>query len=159
MQTDYHRSVNSNLLSADDLNEHHQQTFTLSIDLMLQALGARLRAKDMPELIQAFGWCSVVRDLQEDLDAGLINIPEDVFHKAMKEGADKSYNSLIQTCAVQIWMIEELKIAKERLDKTDDRLREFRNEKGLGVLQMFAGSIRKYLKKIYAIHPSLRILL
>jgi hypothetical protein len=65
-------------MPAAALAAHHRRTFRLSLDLTLIAAGSRLRAEDAPELVEVLAWCSPVRDLEEDLTKGLINIPEEV---------------------------------------------------------------------------------
>lgn len=59
------------------LDAHHDATFRHSVNLMLITSDCRARAHQVPSLIRALGWCSVVRDLDDDLRKGLNNIPVD----------------------------------------------------------------------------------
>ena len=63
---------------------------------MLRAIGSDVSSKDVPHLIDAFGWCSTMRDLEEDLEAGLINIPADTLAAAGLDSGDlPEYESVI----------------------------------------------------------------
>jgi hypothetical protein len=63
----------------DELDAHHRATFALSVNLLLTTTGCTARAEAVPSLIDAFAWCSVFRDLDDDLRKGLINIPCDAW--------------------------------------------------------------------------------
>lgn len=60
-----------------ELDAHHEMTFRHSVNLMLIASRCSARAKDVPSLVRALGWCSVVRDLDDDRRKGLHNVPRD----------------------------------------------------------------------------------
>jgi phytoene/squalene synthetase len=78
MRRDRVRVMNREKWAEDDLDEHHRRTFTLSVDLLLRVTGCRARAHDVAPLVVALAWCSVFRDLDEDVKKGLFNIPRDV---------------------------------------------------------------------------------
>jgi membrane-associated phospholipid phosphatase len=61
--------------TAEQLDAHHRRTFTLSVNLMLHTTGCTARASEVPALLDALAWCSVFRDLNDDLRKGLNNIP------------------------------------------------------------------------------------
>lgn len=146
MQADRRRVLDHQILTIQQLRKQHRLTFSLSIDLLLIASKAALRAANVPELIDAFGWCSTVRDLKEDLQAGLVNIPESVLQAAFKSGARLEYNSLMESEAIRIWMQAELEQACLLLDLTDVRLAKLKGRAGVSVLIMFTNSIRNYAK-------------
>ncbi len=87
MRLDRCRVIHHTLFSRSELIAHHRATFTHSINLMLIARHSPLRASDVPELIDLLAWCSAVRDLQEDMAAGLVNIPREVLAAAQLNGA------------------------------------------------------------------------
>lgn len=147
MQVDRRRVLDATVLAADEMRAHHRLTFYYSVDMMLAAAGMEVRADDVPELIEAFGWCSTVRDLEEDLDAGLVNVPLEVVGAARAEGAGLDYGSLIQTPAVAAWMRSELLRAVDMLDRTDARLAKLEGRSGVAALAMFARSIRGYAER------------
>ena len=78
MRRDRERVLARARWSAGEIDEHVRRTFELSVELMLIVTGARARASDVPALIDALAWCSTFRDLDEDLNSGLINIPREI---------------------------------------------------------------------------------
>ena len=78
MRCDRERVIDKMRWNAAEIDEHLRRTFHLSVELMLILTGARARASDVPALIDALAWCSTFRDLDEDLQKGLINIPREI---------------------------------------------------------------------------------
>jgi hypothetical protein len=78
MQRDRLRVLERAQWTEAQLDAHHHETFTRSVNLMLITAGCTARAHEVPSLIRAFAWCSVVRDLDDDQCKGLNNIPRDV---------------------------------------------------------------------------------
>jgi hypothetical protein len=76
MRADRVRVLERAVWSGERLNEHHRTTFTLSVDLLLATAGCSARASAVPSLVDALAWCSVFRDLEDDLGKGLNNIPD-----------------------------------------------------------------------------------
>lgn len=68
-------------LPAAELAELHRKTFFYSFNLTFILAGAETRATEEPELIGALSWVSPVRDLWQDLEKGLINIPAEVLER------------------------------------------------------------------------------
>ncbi len=77
MRVDRVRVLERAVWTADELSAHHRLTFALSVNLLLATAGSSARASEVPSLIDALAWCSVFRDLDEDLRKGLNNIPRD----------------------------------------------------------------------------------
>ena len=77
MRRDRVRVLNREVWSGAELNAHHRTTFAWSVNLMLATTGCTARASHVPALIDALAWCSVFRDLDDDLRKGLINIPRE----------------------------------------------------------------------------------
>ncbi len=153
MQQDRKRVLSGKLLNREQLKKHHQKTFTLSVNLMLLAGDAKLRAAQVPELIDAFAWCSAVRDLKEDLAAGLVNIPEEVINNARVQGAKElDFNQLIKTKAVLNWLNGEHTRVQQLLDNTDRVLEKLNSKKGVAILKLFSKSIRDYALRRYPKH-------
>ena len=148
MQTDRRRVLTGNLMTEQQLREHHRRTFSLSVDLMLLAAGSPLRATDCPALIDAFGWCSTMRDLEEDLSNDLVNIPQEVVDRARDQGVkDLSFQSLCLSVPVRDWMKRELIHAEKLLDRADAQINAVGNVEGASTLSMFARSIRGYVRR------------
>lgn len=153
MQQDRKRVLSGKIINRDQLQNHHRKTFTLSVNLMLLAGDAKLRADQVPELIDAFAWCSTVRDLKEDLTAGLVNIPEDVINSAINQGAKGlGFKQLIKTEAVLNWLHKERDRVQQLLDVTDRKLEKLHPAKGVKILQLFSRSIRNYALKRFPKH-------
>ncbi|HYC87579.1 MAG TPA: phosphatase PAP2 family protein [Thermoanaerobaculia bacterium] len=75
MRVDRVRVLHHERWTQAQLDAHHEATFRHSVNLMLITTGCTARASDVPSLIPALAWCSVVRDLDDDLRKGLVNIP------------------------------------------------------------------------------------
>ena len=145
MKRDRRRARERAIWSERELREQHRATFDLSIDLMLVARNAALRAADVPELIDALGWCSTMRDLREDLQAGLINIPGTVVDAARAEGLEAmEFEALVRTPAVRGWIRSERDRATGLLDAADRRIRALGAQPGRAALRTFARSIRSF---------------
>lgn len=157
MQTDRRRVLHAtaegaaaSALPRSELREHHRRTFGLSVDLLLIAGGSELRAADVPELIEAFGWCSTMRDLREDLAAGLVNIPREILAAACPAAARDPTGdpeALLASPAVRRWLRDEHARACRHLDDTDRRLATLRGRRGARTLRRFARSIRDFARR------------
>jgi membrane-associated phospholipid phosphatase len=131
------------------LRQHHRKTFEHSLNLLLIASGARTRAEDIPELIDAFGWCSTVRDLNEDLSHGLVNVPADVVAAAAVEGANpSSVPEFGATEAVRSWFGAELERADSLLEAHNDKWTPGVDPVGDRIVRIFHKSISGYVRKL-----------
>jgi len=142
MRRDRIRAREHRLLSSEDLREHLRQTFHQAVNLMLVLGGADVRAGDAPDLIEAFGWCSTVRDLREDLAKGLVNIPAPVVEAARSQGA-LTLDALAEAPAVKQWLEQEYARAIEHLDRADAQLARLEVKPGVAILRLFHRSIRR----------------
>lgn len=82
MRRDRLRAERAELWTAAEIAAQHRATFCGSLDLLFAAAGASARSRDLPELADALGWCSTMRDLREDLAAGIVNIPMEIWQAA-----------------------------------------------------------------------------
>jgi hypothetical protein len=134
-------------MSAAALAAHHRKTFRLSLDLTLIAAGSRLRAEDAPELVAALAWCSPVRDLEEDLAKGLINIPEEVLARA---AGITEPRALLASEPVTEWLREEHRSAAEALTPGPSPARgrgAQSGDPGVPVLAAFHRALAAYERK------------
>ncbi len=154
MQKDRRRVLERRLLTADELLAQHRKTFRHSVDLMLIGGGMDARSKDVPALIDGFGWCSTVRDLDDDLGHGLCNIPRNVVLEAcgggnesgLGDGAEAVISTaLLETEPVKRWLKDEHARAVVTLDEADREVAALGDRSGHKVLRMFARSIRSYV--------------
>ena len=81
MRRDRLRADAAEIWPAAALAAHHHATFADSLDLLFAAAGASSRSRDLPELADALAWCSVMRDLRQDLAAGIVNIPAEILNR------------------------------------------------------------------------------
>jgi hypothetical protein len=148
MCVDRERVEQGLIFDKSQLRRHHRKTFVYSLNLLLIASGARTRSKDVPELIEAFGWCSTVRDLEEDLGHGLVNVPADVVAAAAMEGATPdSATEFVSTHAVRSWLGSELERADSLLRAHKDRRTPGGDPAGDRVKRIFYKSISGYVRK------------
>jgi hypothetical protein len=77
MRIDRVRVLEHAVWTEEQLSAHHRTTFALSVNLLLSTAGCSAHASEVPSLIGALAWCSVFRDLDDDLRKGLNNIPLD----------------------------------------------------------------------------------
>jgi membrane-associated phospholipid phosphatase len=145
MRRDRERVLAGEVLDREALRAQHRATFTPSIDLLLLAADSTLTARDVPELIDAFGWCSTVRDLDEDLRHRLINVPLDVYQRAMSERPMMMLDDLPRTQAMHDWLAEESARAARLLARSQERIAAFGEQRGAALLRRFANSMRLYL--------------
>lgn len=127
MRVDRVRVVGGEVWSAAQLDEHHQRTFSLSVNLMLATAGCTARAEEVPSLIDAFAWCSVFRDLDDDLRKGLVNVPRD---------AD-----------VEEWTRESHARACASLARSAGEVRALRDPRARKILGIFQTSIEKFARR------------
>lgn len=135
MRVDRVRVLHRERWTQAQLDAHHEATFRHSVNLMLITTGCTARAADVPSLIAALGWCSVVRDLDDDLRKGLVNIPRDV------DIAQWTRDSHARACVAVQSAADEI----ARLD--DPRARR--------VLSIFQRSVGKYAARQIDSYPLL----
>ncbi|MFY0573405.1 hypothetical protein ACN28S_02705 [Cystobacter fuscus] len=135
-------------LDAAALRAHHRDTFRLSVDLMLHTARAEVRALDAPSLLDAFGWCSAMRDLREDLDKGLSNVPAEVARAVRAEGADPwDAEALVGSGAGRQWLVAEHGRARVLLSQTGAELAALGDRPGVALLRLFHRSIEGFWTK------------
>lgn len=148
MRRDRERVRERRWLSAEALLAQHRDTFRLSVDLMLYVAGADVRASDAPALIDAFGWCSTLRDLREDLAAGLYNVPVEVAEEVRAEGADPAdCDALLGSAAGRAWVVAEYARARALLDRSAEELAALGGRTGVPLLKLFHRSIEGFRAK------------
>ena len=148
MRRDRERVRERRELDAAALRAHHRETFELSVGLMLHTARAEVRALDSPALLDAFGWCSAMRDLREDLDKGLFNVPAEVALAIRTEGSDPwRYESLVGSAAGREWLMAEHGRARSLLDAARGELLALEGRAGLALLRLFHRSIEGFWAK------------
>jgi len=132
-------------LPKEQLDEQHRRTFIHSINISLMITDSRLRASDVPEMVGALSWVSPMRDLREDLQRGLINIPFEVVKQAHHEGASSlDYDDLIRTMTLQNWIRQEFQRGQMSLNAVPARLRMLWPKRGTLEIWAFYTEIKRY---------------
>lgn len=141
--------------TAPALAEHHRKTFFFSLDLAFRLADSRLRAGDAPELIEALSWCSPVRDLDEDLGKGLINIPEEVLAEAGWTGREPELAPAIDAPAVRDWLRREHSRGAAAIWALGDRIAATGDPRGRRILAAFYRVLRAYERKYRRRNPDM----
>lgn len=149
MMADRKRVMTKTIYSTRELQYHHQTTFRYSMDIVLMALESPLRSESMPEILEIFGWCSTVRDLEEDLDKSLINIPAEIASK-VTGFMDLPTAKKIAALPVKGWLIDETEKAEKLFLVCDKKLETLKPIQGSFVFKMFLNSMKKYLRVYHA---------
>ena len=134
MRRDRERVLGGEVWSAHELDEHHRTTFQLSVNLLLRTAGCTARAEQVPSLIDALAWCSVFRDLKDDLRKGLINIPRNVWN----EGTD----------AYARWAGESHLRASESIVRAAEEIARVEDRRARRILGIFQSSIAQFATKL-----------
>jgi fatty acid desaturase/phytoene/squalene synthetase len=160
MRQDRLRATEHTLWEAEALRKHHHNTFSLSLNLLLAARGSKLRASDAPGLIEAFGWCSTMRDLREDISAGLINIPASVLRTAQIDGTHPFHlKQIIEKDSVIDWLRTERDRAVKQLVATNVQLDTLDKQPGVEVLRLFTRSIQNFEKRrLKSLYPTVEFI-
>lgn len=146
MRRDRERAMSRAVWPNAELEEHHQRTFQLSIDLMLIVSGCSARAVDVPHLVTALAWCSVFRDLDADLRAGIVNIPAEVL------AGSSSVARVVETEAFARWSDALHADALSTLTLSAAELDALRDDRARGILRIFQRSIEKFGRRRIANH-------
>lgn len=151
MQADRVRVLEQGLLEEVALRRQLHDTFRYSIDLMLLAAGAQARSSSIAGLVEAFAWCSTIRDLKEDLARGLVNIPAEVLAAArVRDLGD--VDGIRRVPVIASWLNAEARRAEHHLDAADAAISALQERRARRLLAMFARSIRRYLDRFPARH-------
>ncbi len=150
MQQDRRRILEQSVFTAERLNDHLFETFSLSLELLLATRKAEIATIDVNELVHALGWCSTVRDLKQDLIAGIVNIPMEVLEKTPHLKPPYKYGEIVNHPHVVRWMINYRLQAIGWLDKLDNKLPDLKNKRGYTVVKIFASSVRQIANKRFS---------
>ncbi len=148
MHLDRLRAEQAQLWTEAEIAAQHRRTFTRSLDLLLAALGSSVHGRDLPELVDALGWCSTMRDLPEDLRAGIVNIPSELWRQAGWP-SEKRHDpaALSADAAFHAWMRQERNRALHLLDQADRRTAALNDETARRISNLFARSVRRFAEQ------------
>ncbi|RBP47274.1 phytoene/squalene synthetase [Roseimicrobium gellanilyticum] len=150
MHFDSQRRVQRLLLDEKTLHAHLHRTFYHSVDILLVVSGLQTRAREVPGLVKALAWCSVVRDFEDDVKAGIVNVPQKVVEAVRAHaGAGEEASITMQTPDVAAWLKEEHERVKEHLTQSRAELAEVsvREPEAAKLLGVFQRSVESYASR------------
>ena len=140
MHTDASRRLERRISSGEELGSHLRQTFFHSVNLLLHGCGHRTRAAEVPALVAALVWCSVVRDFADDAKKGLINVPREVM------GPGEATENMADLPVIKDWLDQQRALGPGLLDACEcEREIILRTDpQAARLIGLFARSMRKY---------------
>ena len=155
MRADRLRAEARAVWPASALAAQHQATFALSLDLLLAALGSPSRAAAAPALTTVLGWCSVMRDLREDIAAGIINIPQTQWQQLSPPPNGTPPDSWLRQPPLQQWMAAQHAQALQQLSLLDTQLAaDSLDPRAQRIMRIFARSVRDFAqRRFYRLYP------
>lgn len=145
MLFDYNRVKNKIILSKKELIEHHHKTFSDSLDIVLMALDSKLRTSDVPTILDIFAWCSTIRDLEEDIQKGLINIPSDIVF-SIPNFYSLKITEITNNSKIVAFLNTWTKEVEGIYPKAYQEYELIKNESGASIVKLFLNSMKKYLR-------------
>lgn len=150
MHFDSQRRVQRLLLDEKTLHAHLHRTFYHSVDILLVVSGLHTRAREVPGLVKALAWCSMVRDFVEDVKGGIINVPQSVVEAVRaRTGKGDAMAITMQTPEVATWLKEEHEKVKEHLELARTNLAEVsaKEPEAVKLLGVFQRSVEGYASR------------
>ena len=151
MIDDHTRRSLSSILQKHQLKLQFHKTFSGSINVAMIIWQSDIRAGDVPELINCFAWCSCIRDLDEDCEKGLINIPAEILSTSMPLDLQR----FKQEQRFSRWIQDEFTVARRTLNNTTIELEQLKGRKGVTLLHIFHRSMNKFYHNYREKHPQL----
>lgn len=130
MLFDYERARQRRVLTREELEKYYNDTFTPVMDLALIIAGSSLRSADLPESVETQGHIYTIRDLEQDLVQGIINIPaEELAKSGMDLRRPFGKHEVIANPHLAGWVKSEVGIHHAKLEKWKQRLADKGAEK------------------------------
>jgi len=137
------------LLREEELLQHHHLTFASILNIALCIVDARIRARELTSLTRAQSILYTIRDLEEDLSRGLVNIPFEVLcESGHAEGMDLSYSALQKHPAVWRWIRQELAVGVQCAARADRFLVECSDRRAKVILGPLCRGLRGLARRL-----------
>ncbi len=151
MQADAHRAQHRQLYPQAQLQQHMNQTFISSLNLLFIAQQCATRAAHVPELVRALAWCSTTRDWDDDLACGIINIPAEVWHAAQLAPDAADGRAISQNSTIAAWLAQQKQHAEQDLRELLFRLPHIQQQDPAAakIVRLFARSVQRFAQKRY----------
>jgi hypothetical protein len=144
MRVDRERVLARAVWDEPELDRHLHRTFELSVDLMLTVTGCRARANEVPAIVDALGWCSVFRDLDDDLAHGLVNVPKPVWSSVADRG---TVAQLRRSDAFRSWEASSQERAQRALARAGREIASLDDRRARRILGTFHSSIARFARR------------
>lgn len=140
MHDDAKRRMQRLRLSELALQVHMFRTFHASLNLLLRCAGCRTTANEVPAVVAALSWCSVVRDFTEDVGKGLINIPAESIPPEVVDA------EILAHPQVQAWLLAERRRGGALIEQSEVQIKAVaaHDPPAAKLLAGFTRSMRKY---------------
>ena len=151
MQADALRAATRQLYPQAQLQQHMNQTFISSLNLLFCAQQCTTRAEHIPELVRALAWCSTTRDWDDDLAVGIINIPAEIWHAAQLAPDARDGRVMSQNPAIAAWLAQQKQHAEQDLRELFFRLPQIKRQDPAAarIIRLFARSVRRFAEGRY----------
>jgi hypothetical protein len=146
MENDYKRRLQRKILNQNELSSILHGTFIHSINLLLLIWESPLRASDAPDLIESFTWVSSMRDLNDDLKNGIINIPDTVMNECLVKDSS-NVTELLQDPAIIAWLNQRYERISQTFEDSNKKMNSLKGTKGYFVLNIFNKSMVSFHKR------------
>ena len=146
MINDYKRRENETILSETELQNHHKKTFAHSTNLLLVLFDNNIDSgEQIPSFVHLMSWCSIFRDLKEDYEEHLYNIPKECLTSDIQ--LPLSYNEFIKSEIFKSWFNDELNKVESLIPKAQNEIDKFSSKVVKKILNIFMKDIIKYFNK------------
>ena len=151
MQADAIRAATRQLYPQAQLQQHMNQTFISSLNLLFCARQCATRAEHIPELVRALAWCSTTRDWDDDLAVGIINIPAEIWHAAQLAPDARDGRVMSQNPAIAAWLAQQKQHAEQDLRELFFRLPQIKRQDPAAarIIRLFARSVWRFAEGRY----------
>ena len=122
MVFDYQRAGERQVLSEKELNNYYHDTFFSVVNLTLIGLESQFRASDIPALSYGQGRVFSVRDLDEDWQSGVINIPQEILEQAQLD-QNSPITEVTKNPIINDWLRNQLVGSKQELTTVKNQLK------------------------------------
>ncbi len=159
MYVDYQRAQSHQLLTQTALQQQLHQTFYHSLNILFRTLESPTRADQISELVHALSWCSVVRDWDDDLAAGIINIPAEQWQQTdfppPSPTQPANGYALAQHPAIRAWQQAQRIATQQQLAQLNQRLQaQPLDPIGERIVRLFARSVAKFVHSLKSVQAA-----
>ena len=145
MEADYWRVVDQEIWTAEQLEHQHDQTFSLSLDLYCCVFEMGFTsAERTPAMIKGLGWCSIVRDFDEDFDRRLFNVPSSLLKP---EDRHLTANEFKRRPAYEVWKKNVNGLIRDDLTAMEAEVAQISSQPINKLLSVLSRDIHKYHKQ------------